>query len=117
MREKGNKKAIIGTSILFGVLHLANAFNGKDTLYLILQLIFAFLVGFVLVIIVNITKSLWAVIIWHAAHDYIASITNDVLNSTGLIVLAIQVGILLLYGLYLWKQAMSGKAGERRIGA
>ncbi len=104
MEEKGRKKAIIGSSILFGVLHLVNALNGKNMLYLVLQMFFAFLVGFVLAEIVSITKSLWVVIIWHAAHDYIASITSDTLDTTALIVLAIQVGILLIYAISIWKR-------------
>ncbi|ABX41060.1 CPBP family intramembrane glutamic endopeptidase [Lachnoclostridium phytofermentans] len=103
MEGKGRKTAIIGSSIVFGVLHLANVFNGKSTLYLVLQLFFAFLVGFVFAEIVSITKSLWAVIFWHAAHDYISSITGDALDKTALIILAIQVGILLTYAIFLWK--------------
>lgn len=105
MEEKGRKKAIIWSSIIFGVLHLVNAFNGKNALYLILQMIFAFLVGFVLAEIVSISKSLWIVIIWHAAHDYISSITSETLDTTALIVLAIQVGILLVYATCIWKRS------------
>jgi membrane protease YdiL (CAAX protease family) len=105
MDEKGSKKAIIWSSIIFGVLHLANAFNGKNALYLTLQMIFAFLVGFVLAEIVSISKSLWIVIIWHAAHDYISCITSEVLDTTALIVLAIQVGILLVYAICIWSRS------------
>lgn len=105
MEEKGRKKAIIWSSIIFGVLHLVNVFNGKNALYLILQMVFAFLVGFVLAEIVSISKSLWIVIIWHAAHDYISSITGEALDTTALIVLAIQVGILLVYATCIWKMS------------
>ena len=105
MEEKGIRKAIIWSSAVFGVLHLINALNGKNTLYLVLQVIFAFLVGFVLAEIVSITKSLWIVILWHAAHDYISSITGDALDTKALIILAIQVAILLIYGAYLWKKS------------
>ncbi len=110
MMEKGRKKAIIWTSLVFGVLHLANALNGKNTLYLILQMFFAFLAGFVLAEIVSITKSLWALIIWHAAHDYISSITGDTLDKTALIILAIQVGVLLLYAVCIWKTSKADNA-------
>jgi len=107
MKEKGTKNAIIGSSILFGVLHLANAFNGKEPLYVVLQMIFAFLVGLVLAEIVSITKSLWVVIIWHASHDYISMITGDALNTQALIILAIQVAILLIYTFMLWKNSIA----------
>ncbi len=107
MKEKGTKNAIIGSSILFGVLHLANAFNGKEPLYVVLQMIFAFLVGLVLAEIVSITKSLWVVIIWHASHNYISMITGDALNIQALIILAIQVAILLIYTFMLWKNSIA----------
>ncbi len=100
---KGSKTAIIFSSIIFGLLHLANAFNGKNLAYLILQMIFAFLVGFVLAEIVNITKSLWFLIIWHALHDYIASITREDLGIKTTVALALQVCILLIYAIIMWK--------------
>ena len=103
LEEKGSKRAIIFSSVVFGMLHLVNALNDKDTLYLVLQMFFAFLVGFVLAEIVSITKSLWIVIIWHAAHDFIASTTSEALDAGALIILAIQVGILLVYAVYIWK--------------
>lgn len=104
MEEKGRKKAIIWTSVIFGVLHLANALNSKSILYLILQMFFAFLVGIVLAELVSITKSLWANIIWHASYDYISSITGDALDKTALIILAIQVVILLAVAIALWQK-------------
>lgn len=100
---KGSKTAIIFSSIIFGLLHIANAFNGKNLAYLILQMIFAFLVGFVLAEIVNITKSLWFLIIWHALHDYIASITREDLEIKAIVVLALQVCILVIYAIIMWK--------------
>ncbi len=103
LEQKGAKKAIIGSSVIFGVLHLINALNGKDTLYLILQMAFAFLVGFVLAEIVMITKSLWVPIIWHASHDFISGVTGDTLDVTALILLGIQVAILIVYAVYMWK--------------
>ncbi len=103
--EKGRKKAIIWSSVIFGFLHLANAFHGKDTLYLVLQMIFALLVGFVLAEIVSITRSLWVVITWHAAHDYLSNITGRALDKRAFITLAIQVGVLLLYAVSIWKSS------------
>lgn len=107
LMKKGRKKAIIASSIIFGVLHLINALNGKDILYLILQMLFAFLVGFLLAEIVSITKSLWLVIIWHAVHDFISFSTEEILDSRALIVLAVQVAILLIYAIGIWKKSSS----------
>ena len=66
-------------------------------------MIFAFLVGFVLAEIVTITKSLWFIILWHALHDYIASITCEDLGIKTIVTLALQVCILLIYAIVMWK--------------
>lgn len=105
LEEKGGKKAIIWSSVIFGALHLINVLNGKNMLYLVLQMLFAFLVGFVLAEIVSITKSLWIVIIWHAAHDFISTTTQEALDHTALIILAIQVALLLVYAIGIWKKS------------
>ena len=106
METQGRKKAIIWSAVIFGVLHIINALNGKSPFYLILQMLFAFLVGFVLAEIVSITKSLWFVIIWHAAHDFISSTTSDALDGEALIILGIQVGILLVYAILIWRKSV-----------
>ncbi len=103
LEQKGSKIAIIGSSVIFGVLHLINALNDKNTLYLILQMLFAFLVGLVLAEIVTITKSLWVPIIWHVSHDFISGVTGDSLDVKALILLGIQVAILIVYAVYMWK--------------
>lgn len=107
LSEKGKKHAIIGSAIIFGILHLSNAFNGKNILYLILQMFFAFFVGFVLAEIVSITKSLWIVIIWHASHDFISMTTEGELDTKALIILAIQVILLMIYAFGIWKKSIT----------
>lgn len=111
LSEKGITKAIIWSSMIFGVLHLVNAFNGKNIVYLLLQVMFAFLVGIVLAELVSITKSLWLVIIWHALHDYISLLTGDSVNTASVIVLASQVIVLLLYAVLLWRK-VRGQVGS-----
>ena len=101
--DKGVKKAIIWSSVIFGVLHIANALNGRDLTYIILQVSFAFLIGFVFAEIVSITESIWVVIICHFAHDFISSCTKETLDRDAIIVLAVQTVILLIYAIGLWK--------------
>jgi len=107
LSEKGVKKAILWSSVIFGILHIANALNGKSLLYIILQIIFAFLVGFVLAEIVSITKSIWMVIIWHASHDFVAMTTTDTLDTVSLLILAAQTIILFVYAVVLWKKVQN----------
>lgn len=103
LKIKGTKKAIIGSSVIFGVLHAVNLLNGRNIFYVILQITFAFLVGLVMAQIVSITGTLWGVILWHTCHDFISYVTSDTLEVKALVILAIQVIVLLGYCIYLWK--------------
>ncbi|MGE7998608.1 CPBP family intramembrane glutamic endopeptidase [Lysinibacillus sp. NPDC093190] len=76
LSAKGLKVAIIGSSILFGIGHLANLASGQDFFMTLLQLIFAFLFGLVCAEIVAKTKSIIFPIVWHAMHDFIAFLTD-----------------------------------------
>jgi membrane protease YdiL (CAAX protease family) len=104
LNKRGIKKAIIVSSIIFGILHIVNLFNGKDVLYIVFQICFALLVGFVLSEVVIITKSLIIVIIWHFLHDFLALITGDSLGKEDLIILAIQIVIMLVYAIFIWRE-------------
>lgn len=104
LKRETQRTAILGSSLLFGFLHLANLAGGVSGEYAILQVIFAFLFGFIAANIVVITKSLVPVIVWHVAHDFIALLSGDVLNSVSLLVLCAQLLIMALYAVYLWKQ-------------
>lgn len=102
------KYAIIVSSILFGLLHLANLAGGVSVEYAILQVIFAFLFGFIAANIVILRHSLFPVIVWHFSHDFIALLSGDVLNQCARIVLCMQLVIMVGYAGYLWIQV--GKA-------
>ena len=119
LSEKGGKQAIIWSSVIFGVLHAANALGGKDLLYIATQISFAFLVGFVLAEIVSITKNLWAAILWHAAHDFISMSTQSGFAEKELLLAALQTAILLVYAVGLWKkqeeQALVGSTTYRGV--
>ena len=70
--EKDNlKTAIIVSSLTFGLGHVVNIFNGsgRDLTSTVLQIIFAVLVGFVLVLIFYHGKSLIPCILFHSANN------------------------------------------------
>ncbi len=100
---KGTKQAIIWSSVIFGVLHAANAFRGKEIVYITSQIFFAFIVGFVLAEIVIITKNLWIAIIWHSAHNFIAMSTQSGFGEKELVLGALQIGIMSIYAIWLWR--------------
>ncbi|MEM5768786.1 MAG: CPBP family intramembrane glutamic endopeptidase [Bacillota bacterium] len=104
LRAGGIKRAIWLSSAIFGILHLANLMAGKDPLYALLQMGFAFLVGFVLAELVVVTERIWVPIFWHALHDFLAYTTKDVQDLGALLLLGAQVVILLVYAVMLWKK-------------
>ena len=70
--EKDNlKTAIIVSSLTFGIGHIVNLVNGsgKDPASSVIQVIYAVLVGFVLVLIFYYGKSLVPCIIFHSANN------------------------------------------------
>lgn len=98
------KQAVIGSSIVFGVLHAANALSGTNPVEVLLQIVFAFLVGIVLALIVSITRSLWIGIVWHAVHNFLSFSTEVVFDQTALMVVSAQLAILLIFTVGLWKR-------------
>lgn len=104
LRRLGTRAAILGGSLLFGVLHLSNAAGGKSPLYLVLQAVYAFEVGAALAAIVAITRSLWVGICWHFLYDLTAFSTGDVLTGNALVGVAIMMALLAAYIGWLWRR-------------
>ena len=70
--EKDNlKSAILVSSLTFGIGHIVNLFNGsgRDLTSTLIQIVFAILVGFILVWIFYHGKSLIACILFHSANN------------------------------------------------
>lgn len=93
------KAAVIGSSVIFGVLHAVTALNGKNIELVLLQIGFAFLAGLVLAQIVVLTKSLWPGILWHIIHNFLSFSTEDVFDVRAIIVVSVQVILLLVYAI------------------
>lgn len=103
LKDKGIRYAVVASSILFGVLHLANLAGGARIEYTVLQVFFAFLFGVVAAQISVLSQSLLPAIIWHFSHDLIAFMTGNELDARAMIVLGFQCIVLSAYALYLNK--------------
>ncbi|MEF2969093.1 CPBP family intramembrane glutamic endopeptidase [Paenibacillus sp. M1] len=101
---KSRKQAVIGSSLIFGVLHAANALSGTQPAEVLLQIAFAFLAGLTLALIISITRSLWIGIVWHIVHNFISFSTELAFDRTALVVITAQVLILAIYTVGLWKR-------------
>ena len=71
MQKNGLKSAIIVSALTFGIGHIVNLFNGsgRDPASSVIQIVFAVLIGFVLVLIFYHGKSLIACILFHSANN------------------------------------------------
>jgi len=110
--EKENlTRAIIISSVTFGIGHIVNLINGQDLPETISQIIFAVFVGFALVILFHKGKSLVPCIAFHGVFNALSVVANDeALNSalggpvlTAIILIAASAAVLGGYSVWNWK--------------
>ena len=115
--EKDNPKtAILVSALTFGLGHIVNLFNGsgRELTASLVQILFAVLVGFVLVLIFYHGKSLIPCILFHAANNALTVFSAERnMNPQVEIVLNLVLIVVVLggYALYLIRQ-FSEKAGS-----
>ncbi|MGE7998606.1 CPBP family intramembrane glutamic endopeptidase [Lysinibacillus sp. NPDC093190] len=109
LSAKGLKVAIIGSSILFSIGHLANLFSGQDFLMTLLQVTYAFLFGLVCAEIVAKTKSIIFLIVWHAMHDFIAFLTDSEPNVLSVSIYVFHCLVLMGLAIYFWRALFTKK--------
>ena len=68
---------VIGTSVLFALIHLLNIFLGAGVGYTMLQVGYTFLIGCMLAVILIYTKNIWLCIIVHFVFDIGGAIIKD----------------------------------------
>lgn len=107
LKGKGMKKAILISSVIFGVTHIGNVAGGAKLSLTILQILYAFVFGIVFAELFVLTKSLLPVILWHFIHDffgYIQTPSAELLGPQLLFFTGIQIIALILYAVFLWKK-------------
>ncbi|SEU28342.1 CPBP family intramembrane glutamic endopeptidase [Paenibacillus sp. NFR01] len=100
LRGKGAVYYIVFSSVFFGVLHMANAFSGKDALSTVLQVINALLLGGVLALLIVTTEEILPLIAFHFIYDALALVSKENTEHEVLLVAILNV-MYLLYGAYL----------------
>jgi membrane protease YdiL (CAAX protease family) len=101
MWKEKETKAIIISSVLFGISHLLNVMGGAGLAETLLQVAFAFTYGIIMAFVILRTKSIWPCILLHAFHDFCGFITNEGDMKLNIIVGTIQFAVLLAYCIYL----------------
>ena len=101
MMEKDNlKRAIIVSSVTFGLGHIVNLLNGADLVPTLLQICYAIAVGYMLVMVFYKSKSLIPCIIFHGVFNSLSifSLGNSTILSSVILMVAC-----LGYGIYISK--------------
>ena len=104
--EKGPYKAMVISSILFGISHLMNIAGGAGVLVTLLQICFAFIYGLVFALIFIRSGSLIPCILLHALHDMCSFISADGTVTVNVVLGAVQTLILVMYLIYLMKEEL-----------
>ena len=105
-------RAIIISSLTFGIGHIVNLLNGYTTLDNIIQIIFAVFVGFMLVFIFYKTGSLVSCIMFHSLTNCLVGFTSikNLLNAVGseekavIILITVRILMMIIYTLYMIKK-------------
>lgn len=71
LQSKGNAFAIIGSSALFGITHALQALSGQSLQDTILQIVYAFILGFVLTMLVVRNRAILLTILFHGLHNFL----------------------------------------------
>ncbi|MBS4537687.1 CPBP family intramembrane metalloprotease [Clostridium sp. D2Q-11] len=98
---KGKIYFIVFSSTFFGILHVANAFSGKNLTSVILQVVNAFLVGLILSTLITIVHNIIPLIAFHFLYDALALMTNSSISEKETLVLIVLTTLYTLYGIYL----------------
>lgn len=71
------KRAIIISSVTFGIGHIVNLLNGRDIPETLIQICYAVAIGFLFTIIFYKGKSLWPCIITHSVINSLSAFANE----------------------------------------
>lgn len=94
----GTAVAIIGSSVLFGALHLANLAGGESGPGAVLQVAFALAFGFAAGVLTVTTRSVLPAIIWHAAWDFVNFAGGNSLGTLAVVGTALATALIVTYG-------------------
>lgn len=102
--KKGEKTAIMVSSILFAICHLMNLAGGADMIATILQICFAFVYGVVFALIFIVCHSVWPCILLHSLHDFCSFVSVEGNGVENIVLGGIQFIILVCYAAVIVKR-------------
>ncbi len=97
---RGKFKAVIISSVLFGLCHLLNIARGAGSISTLLQVCFAFVYGVILAEIFIMSRTLVPCIFLHAFHDLCVYMSGEASAKVNIVLGAAQIVVLISYSLY-----------------
>ena len=107
MCKSNVKRAIVISSLTFGLGHIVNLLNGRDIPETLMQICYAVAVGFLFTIIFYKGKSLWPCIITHSVINSLSVFANEDMQtvSRNIISCLFLCVVSLLYAVYILKKS------------
>lgn len=104
LRPKGLMQAVFLSSLIFGLMHLANLMMGTDLGSTITQVIYATLIGIAFAGTLEAGGSIWPLIIIHALVDFFPQLSAvpDSASSVNFASALILIGVQIPFALYGW---------------
>ena len=117
--KKNTKRAVIITSLTFGIGHIVNLLNGYELFDNLIQIVYAVGCGFMLAMILIRTESIFPCIVFHILNNILTGfVAVDRLAETVgseskamLVVTAVRFVVMTAYTVYIIKAVNSNKAG------
>ena len=87
MLQDNKNVAMFVSSLTFALGHILNLFMGSDLISTLLQVVYCFLVGYLFVLIFDISNSIWPCIISHGLVNSLSIFSNNNLIGTFLLII------------------------------
>ena len=94
LAPKGTVRAIIISSVLFGLLHSLNVLGGSNALYTLLQVVYALAIGLAFAAITLRTGVIWPLVIIHALIDFTSFIASGRVGTSSFTTLDVVIALL-----------------------
>lgn len=114
--KRGEKTAVMVSSILFAVCHLMNLAGGANIIETILQICFAFVYGVVFALIFIACHSVWPCILLHTLHDFCSFMSAEGTVLENIVLGSIQFVILLCYAVIMMKKSKATDPKQDMLG-
>ena len=94
LAPKGSVRAVIISSVLFGLLHSLNVLGGSNALYTLLQVAYALAIGLAFAAITLRTGAIWPLVIIHALIDFASFVASGRVGTSSFTTLDVVIALL-----------------------